>query len=293
MIPAVNVSDAGGTFTGNPFRATATVTGVSGVANGSLENVTPTLLYYVGSTASGTGSAAAPTTVGTYTVVATFPASTDYSSGASSSASFSITQATPTVHVSDVGGIFTGNPLPATATVTGVSGGANANLDGVSPTLLYYLGSTVGGTGSATAPTTAGIYTVVATFPDSTDYTNASNSTTFSITQATPMVIVSDTGGIQTGNPFAAAATVTGVSSVANASLEGVTPTLLYYVGSNAGGTGSATAPTTAGTYTVVATFPGSTDYTTASSSATFSIFVYRPTVSAKRRGRGLHRLAV
>jgi hypothetical protein len=66
---------------------------------------------------------------------------------------------------------------------------------------------------------------------------------------------------------------VTGVDTTPAASLEGVTPTLTYYVGSTASGSGSATAPVAAGTYTVVATFPGSDDYAAAQSQpVTFTI---------------------
>jgi hypothetical protein len=58
------------------------------------------------------------------------------------------------------------------------------------------------------------------------------------------------------------------------ASLEGVTPVVTYYVGSGTSGTNlGSTPPVQPGTYTVVAVFPGSTDYTAVQSSpVTFSI---------------------
>ena len=59
--------------------------------------------------------------------------------------------------------------------------------------------------------------------------------------------------------------TITGVSGTAAASLEGVTPTLTYYSGTTSLGS---TAPTAPGTYTVVASFAGSTDYAPAASPA-------------------------
>ena len=55
--PTVTVSDAGGTYNGSAFSATATVAGVNGSSGSTLEGVTPTLLYYAGSSATGTGSA--------------------------------------------------------------------------------------------------------------------------------------------------------------------------------------------------------------------------------------------
>ena len=56
-------------------------------------------------------------------------------------ASFSIAQATPTINLSDPGGTYEGHGLRATATVAGVSGPAGASLEGVSPSLSYYVGT--------------------------------------------------------------------------------------------------------------------------------------------------------
>ena len=44
----MSASDPGGTYTGSPFPATATVTGVSGPGGTGLEGVTPSLSYYAG-----------------------------------------------------------------------------------------------------------------------------------------------------------------------------------------------------------------------------------------------------
>jgi hypothetical protein len=56
LIPTVRVADAGGTYNGGTFPATATVTGVlAGVddtPSASLEGLSPTLTYYVGTYAS-------------------------------------------------------------------------------------------------------------------------------------------------------------------------------------------------------------------------------------------------
>ena len=163
------------------------MTGVSGTAAGSLEGVSPTLTYYVGSTPSGNGSSTAPSTAGTYTVVATFAGSTDYTSASSSNDLHD--------HPGHADGqrdrrrrsSTAGLTYPATATVTGVSGTA-ASLEGVSPTFTYYVGSTPSGNGSSTAPSAVGTYTVVAAFAGSADYTSASSSTTFTITAAAPTV---------------------------------------------------------------------------------------------------------
>ncbi len=363
-IPTVHVTDAGGTYNGNPFPATDSVAGTNGVYGSTLEGVGLTLTYYAGSTATGTPLAGAPSTAGTYTVVASFPGSTDYTS-ASAQTTFTIAKATPTVSVSDAGGTYNGNPFPATDSVTGISGVAGSSLEGVSPTLTYYVGTGTGGTNlGSTAPTTAGTYTVVASFAGSTDYTGASAQTTFTIAKAnviisvtpysvtydgnahtatgtatgvesptpanltgllnlsgtthttagtysdtwtfagntnynstsgtvtdviakaTPTVSVSDAGGTYNGSAFPATDSVTGVSGVAGSSLEGTGLTLTYYVGTGTGGANlGSTAPTTAGTYTVVASFAGSTDYNAASAQTTFTIAKATPTVSVSDAG--------
>src|SRR5262249_52341565 len=142
----------------------------------------------------------------------------------------------------------------------------------VTPTLTYYQGTyttlaamntaLAGGlTGSSTAPSVAGSYTVVASFAGSTDYSSGQALATFTIGQATPTVQVSDPGGLYNQAAFAATATVAGVDNTAAASLENVTPTLAYYQGSTVGGTALSGAPFLPGTYTVQASFAGSTDY--------------------------------
>jgi hypothetical protein len=194
-----------------------------------------------------------------------------------------VSPATPTVSVSDAGGTYNGNVFAASDSVAGVDNLPASTLEGVTPTLTYYQGTyttlaalntaVVGGlTGSSTAPSVAGSYTVLASFAGSTDYSSGQALATFSIGQATPTVSVSDANGLYNQNPFAATATVAGVNGIGGPSLEGVTPTLTYYTGSTASGTPLAGAPTLPGTYTVQASFAGSADYTSASATTTFTI---------------------
>ena len=93
-LPTLSVVDAGGTYNGSAFPATATVAGaISGVdatAQPSLESVFPTITYYVGTTVSGGGSAAPPSAPGTYTVVASFAGSPNYAAASSKPLIFSI-----------------------------------------------------------------------------------------------------------------------------------------------------------------------------------------------------------
>ena len=63
----VSVTDAGGTFNGSTYPATATVNGTT-----SLEGFTPTITYYAGTAATGTPLTGAPSMAGTYTTAASF-----------------------------------------------------------------------------------------------------------------------------------------------------------------------------------------------------------------------------
>ena len=101
---------------------------------------------------------------------------------------------------------------------------------------------------------------------DATDYTTVGSATTISVLQATPILHISAPGGAFNGSPFAASVTVAGVmagkDNTPAASLEHVAPTLTYYVGSGPSGTKlGSTPPSAPGTFTVVASFAGSTDY--------------------------------
>ena len=274
--PNISLTDAGGTFNGSSYPASASISGVGAGAAfaASLEGVSLALAYYSGLSPSGTSTSAAPTSAGTYTVVASFPGSTDYSS-ASPSTTFAITRATPTLSVTDNGGTFNGSGFAASASLTGVSGGPTASLEGNAPTFTYYSGSNSAGPNlGSSAPSTSGIYTVVANFASTTDYASTNASTTYSITQATPTVTVTDAGGPVNGSPYPASAAVAGVSGPPSATLEGSGLSLIYYSGSNSAGPNlGSSAPSALGTYTVVASFPGSTDYSSSSAQTTFSIF--------------------
>src|SRR5207244_5262531 len=145
------------TYSGEPFAASATATGVGGGAVGG----SFAFLYYVGSSAAGAGSSTPPTDAGTYTVVASFTsADGNYADAASDPVTFTIAPAAPTVTASADGGVYSGEPFAASATATGVSGSA---VDGAL-TFLYYVGSSATGAGTSTPPTDAGTYTVVASF---------------------------------------------------------------------------------------------------------------------------------
>ena len=168
----------------------------------------------------------------------------------------------PTIVCSDDGGPYDGNPYPASATLTGTDNNPGPTLDGVSPTFIYYVGSSAVGSVMNGVPVSAGTYTVVAVFPGSANYQNAqSASVTFTIAKASPQLSVADAGGAYSGAAFPATVTLFDVSGNQVTSIEGVTPAVTYYSGSTASGTGTTTAPSAPGTYTVRAFFAGSIDY--------------------------------
>jgi PKD repeat protein len=185
---------------------------------------------------------------------------------------FTITAATPTVTANDAGGTYNGDAFPASGFATGIGG---ATVTG-SFSFNYYVGNSVSGNGSSTAPTNAGTYTVVAAFTSSNaSYVTGptdSSPVTFTIGLATPTVTATDAGGPANGSSYPASATATG----AGGATVGGSFTFTYYVGSSVSGSGSSTAPTNAGTYTAVAAFTSaSSNYVTGptdSAPVTFTI---------------------
>jgi hypothetical protein len=212
-------------------------------------------------------------------VLANFTRNDPNYTNASGQTTFTISQPAVTVVVTDNGGTYNGSPFPATATVNGGS-----TLDGVGLTLSYYSGTYTsvaqlsGQTPLAGAPGTAGSYTVEATFPGNTDYSSASVLANFTISQATPIVSVTDNGGTYNGSSFPATDSVAGVNGVPGSTLEGVGLTLTYYSGTYrsaarlTGLTPLSGAPSMAGSYTVEASFAGSTGYSSANALANFAI---------------------
>ena len=278
-------------MSGTASVALVTVAGASGPPGASLEGVSPSLSYYAGtynSVSQLTGLTAltgAPTGAGAYTVLASFAGSADYTP-ATGLANFTITPATPTVNAMEAGGTYSGTAFVASATVAGVSGLPGASLEGVAPSLSYYagthtsVGQLAGLSAMSGAPVGAGSYTVLADFAGSADYTPADLLVDFVVSPATPTVAVVDAGGTYDGLAFGADATVAGVGGGSGPSLEGVSLTVSYYAGTTAVGTPMAGAPTAAGTYTVLASFPGSTDYAAATALASFRIDQATPTVA-------------
>jgi hypothetical protein len=270
--PTVSISATGGTYNGNPYTATATLTGVGGSPTSSLDGVSATVTYYV----NGKATATPPTQAGFYYAVAVFNGSANYAA-VYAQTTFTIAKAKPTVSVSAAGGTYNGNSFFATATLADIGGTSVSSLDGVSPTVTYY----VNGKSTTTPPTQAGFYYAAAVFGGSANYAAAYAQTKFTIAKATPTITISDAGGTYTGKLYAATFTLTGVSGSPTSSLDGVSPTVIYYVN----GKSTSTPPTQAGFYYAAAVFSGSANYAATYAQTTFTIAKATPTITISDAG--------
>jgi hypothetical protein len=96
--------------------------------------------------------------------------------GDSSSKTFTIGKATPTVSVTWAAWTFDGTAHPASGSVTGVGGAALGT-----PSFTYYSGTGTSGTPLAGAPSGVGTYTVLAGFAGNSNYTAASKTKTVGV----------------------------------------------------------------------------------------------------------------
>lgn len=186
----------------------------------------------------------------------------------------------PKLSILSPGGAFSGQRFPAVATVAGVGGPLADSLQGVYPTLTYYAGTYTGpgddGTSLPGAPTNAGVYTVVAAFAGSAEYTAARISATFTITQAlpafsalaSPTVLVGtssvNVGGVINWNAFIPTGAVSIVINGSRVSAS-IQPD----------GTFSATLPTrslTPGSYTITYVYGGDVNFQSIVSTQTLTI---------------------
>jgi MBG domain (YGX type)/Right handed beta helix region len=164
--------------------------------------------------------ATADSAAGNYVVTAS-------ATGVATTAAFLLTNNSnqPTVTVSDAGGIYKGSAFAASATITPNDGPPGDTLEGVGITFTYYVGTGTSGTNlGSTAPSNAGNYTVVADFPGSTDFSSASDSTSFTIAKANATVVVTPYTVTYDGKPHTATiASITGVNGETGATVGTVT----------------------------------------------------------------------
>ena len=192
---------------------------------------------------------------------------------------------TPTVQVSDPGGTYDGQPFAANATITGISGTPGSTLEGIGLTLDYKELNANG----ASWPTWAPLPERRGELPGDCLLRGQHRLRQGHRADAVhdqPRVVYAIGSGQRSGRhlrlvpAYAATATVTGTNGIPGTTLEGVGLTLAYYqVFPNGAEDSLVSVPNYAGNFLVVATFPGSTDYTSASSQAVpFTIGQAAPT---------------
>jgi hypothetical protein len=216
-----------------------------------LDATTPVLGTFSYTPAAGTVLSAG--TGQTLSVTFTPTNSTDYTTS-SLTVTIDVDKVTPTITWADPAAITYGAALSATQL------DATASVPGTftyTPALGTFLNGGAGQTLSVTFRP-----------EDATDYTTAAATTTIDVDPATPTLDLSDPGGRFDGNPFPASVSIAGSGSqnTPAASLQNITPTLTYYNG--AGTSLGSTPPTTPGTYTVVAVFPGNANYASVQTTA-------------------------
>jgi hypothetical protein len=217
-------------------------------------------------------------------------ASDGSTSDASATTALSVMRAAPTISIADANATFSGEAHPATATIDLPGGATTPSVDGLAPTISYYLGSfgsaadLAGQTPLAGPPSAAGAYTIMAVFAGNADAGPASAVASLTIAAATPTLSVSDAGGTFGGSGTAFPATtaiagvVAGTDDTPGPRLEGVAPTVAYYRGTYkdltqlSSLTPLAAAPSGAGSYTAAARFAGSSNYASVSVLVDFSI---------------------
>src|SRR6185436_823766 len=263
-------------YNGNTHPATATVTGPV-AADNPIGSPAVSFEYFSGNTAgsAGTGTGTAPTDAGTYTVRASYAGNNNYNSSS----------ATKTIQINPVNTqvnitwadpqAYNGNTHPATATVTGPVAADNP-IGSPAVSFEYFSGNTAGsaGTGTGTAPTDAGTYTVRASYAGNNNYNSSSATKTIQINPVNTQVNITWADPqAYNGNTHPATATVTGPVAADNP-IGSPAVSFEYFSGNTAGsaGTGTSTAPTNAGTYTVRASYAGNNNYNSSSATKTIQI---------------------
>ncbi len=254
----VNLSATGGA-SGNPvvFSIDASSTG-SGIINGTILTV------------SGAGN---------IVIDANQAGNSNYSAAAQVQQTLVVNQAMPTVTVTDAGGTYNGSAFPATATVAGVSGSPGSTLEGTGLTLTYYngtyttIGQLSGLTGTASAPSSAGSYTVLASYAGSKDYSAAAGLANFSIGQARTTISVPSSSS--SSSDFAQDVTFTATVSAVDPAAGTPTGTVTFLAGTKPLGQGTLhagvatyqTSTLAIGSHTITAVYSGDTNFDPSSTS--------------------------
>ncbi len=255
----ITAKNAGKTY-GQTLTLAGTEFTTSGLVNGDTVSTVTLTSPGAAATAGAAGSPyaiavsnAGGTGLGNYTIT--------YAPG-----TLTVTPATLTITAGDATKVY-GAALPAlTASYSGFVNGDTAASLATPPSLST--------TATATSPVVSGGYPITASGAVDPNYAITYVAGTLTVTLAPAAISVSAPGGTFNASPFSASVTLSGTGNPPAATLENVSPRLTYYAGSGTSGTKlGSTPPAPTGTYTVVAAFPGSTDFAaTQSSPISFTI---------------------
>ena len=234
------------------MRRDAMLTGT--VSSATLRRTADGLLVGAGEALAYNGSATKPSDAGSYAGSASFSETANYTA-ATGAGILTITPATPTVIVTPASFVYNGAARAAMGTVTGIGGASVGAL-----TFTY--------DGSATSPVDGTSYQVLASFAGAGNDGPSTGIGTLVITRATPVVTIVGGSFTYDGLQHAATSTVTGVNG------RGIGTATM----TDNGGT---SIPSNFGSYVVVRTFAGNTNYTTASATGSVSIAKAPLTIAA------------
>ena len=195
-------------------------------------------------------------TVGTHTISAAYTSSNGFASASTPTTTLTVAQAPATVVLSNLAQTYTGSPLSAIAATTPT---------GLAVSLTY--------NGSATPPTGAGSYAVVATIT-APNYTGSASGTLVIAKASTTLALSANTTTAMQGQPDLLTATVTGTAQPGGSVVFSLGATTLCTTALNAGGVATCTfVPTTSGNIVVNAQYQGDANHL--ASSATLTLNVY------------------
>src|SRR5262249_32898746 len=121
--PFVSLGAPRAVYDGSAHGATQATVTAGNVTLAIAGDTSLSYTYYVGATASGTGSAVAPTDAGTYTVVAHWTSNnSNYADADSAPASFTIDKADARIRVTSYSGTYDGQAHGLGGTATGAQG---------------------------------------------------------------------------------------------------------------------------------------------------------------------------
>lgn len=274
--PKIVVTADGCVYNGQPYTASAKVIDPKKEDVEELNSAKVVLTYYRGGAAGETPLGGPPVDADEYTVVASFTGSDHYGPAPSERKKFKIKPATPQISVDAPGGTYTGQPFIAKPIFEGdVGKNKNIALKYLAlPVTYYHEGDEINDKNKMIdAPTDAGSYIAVVTFPRDANYDSApSVDRRFDIKQAETKVALEAPDRTYTGNPWPARARLRRADGKLVDALDDAKPKIFYYRGKDTHGEHLPGPPADVGAYTVVASFSGTTNYLQAKGTANFDI---------------------